>query len=103
MTFVVAWIVFPLVLALLSLGCGLFLEIVSGMRLPGALLLPGGFIVISIATYFAHMSDATASLATPLVVLLAIAGYAVARPWKRFELDRWLAGAGVGVYLVFAA
>jgi hypothetical protein len=103
MTLFLAWIVFPIVLAVLSLGCGLFLEIVSRMRLPGALLLPGGFIVISIATYFAHMSDATASLATPLVVLLAIAGYAVARPWKRFELDRWLAGAGVGVYLVFAA
>src|SRR4051794_32529973 len=103
MTLVVAWIVFPLVLALLSLGCGLLLETASGMRLPGTLLLPGGFIVISLTTYFAHMSDATARLQTPLVVALAIAGYAVSRPWKRFQLDGWLAGAAAGVYFVFAA
>ncbi len=73
------------------------------MRMPGTLLLPGGFIVISIAAYFAHMSDATAPLATPLVVALAIAGYALSPPWKRFELDRWAAGAAAGVYWVFAA
>ena len=85
MTLVLAWIVFPLVLGLLSLGCGLLLERASGMRIPGTLLLPGGFIVISIAAYFAHMNNATASLATPLVVALAIAGYALSPPWKRFE------------------
>ena len=103
MTLFLAWIVFPLVLAVLSLGCGLLLETVSGIRLPGPLLLPGGFIVISIATYFAHMRSATAELQTPLVIALAIAGYAVSQPWKRFQLDRWLAGAAVAVYAVFAA
>jgi len=103
MTFVLAWIVFPVVLALLSLGCGLLLETASGMRLPGTLLVPGGFIVISLATYFAHMTDATARLQTPFVVALAIAGYAVSRPWKRFAFDGWLAGAAAGVYFVFAA
>jgi hypothetical protein len=103
MTLFVAWIVFPIVLALLSLGCGLLLETASGTRLPGTLLLPGGFIVISLATYFAHMSDSTAPLATPLVVALAIAGYGVSRPWKRLQVDRWLIGAAAGVYAVFAA
>ena len=103
MTMVVAWIVLPIVLSLLSLGCGLLLETVSGMRLPGALLLPGGFIVISLATQFAHMSDLTAVLQTPLVIAMALAGYALSRPWKRFQLDRWLAGAAAGVYAVFAA
>lgn len=103
MTLVLAWIVFPVVLALLSLGCGLLLETASGLRLPGTLLLPGGFIVISIATYFAHMSNATASLATELVVLLAVAGYALAPPWKRFDIDRWLTGSAAAVYAAFAA
>ena len=103
MTLVVAWIVLPLVLALLSLGCGLLLETVSGMQLPGALLLPGGFIVVSLAAYFAHMTDATARLQAPLVIVLALAGYGLSRPWKRFQLDRWLAGAAAGVYAVFAA
>ena len=103
MTLVLAWIVFPIVLALLSLGCGLLLEAASGMRLPGTLLLPGGFIVIAIAVYFAHMSDATASLQTPFVIALALAGYGLSPPWKRFQLDRWATGAAVGVYAVFAA
>src|SRR4051794_37493518 len=103
MTLVVAWIVFPLVFGLLSLGCGLLLERASGMRLPGTLLLPGGFIVISVATYFAHMSTATARLATPLVVALAIAGYALSPPWKRFRLDYWAAGSAAAVFWVFAA
>lgn len=103
MTLAVAWIVLPLVLALLSLGCGLLLETVSGMRLPGALLLPGGFIVVSLAAYFAHMTDTTARLQVPLVIALAIAGYGVSRPWKRLRLDRWLTGAATGVYAVFAA
>lgn len=103
MTVFLAWIVFPIVLGLLSVGCGLLLEAASGLRLPAALLLPGGFIVISIATYFAHMTNATAPLQTPLVVVLAIAGYAVGQPWKRFALDRWLTGSAVAVYCVFAA
>src|SRR6476469_4874385 len=103
MTLFLAWFVFPVVLGALSLGCGLLLEAASGMRLPGALLLPGGFIVISIATYFAHMSDATAPLQTPLVIGLAIAGFVLSPPWKRFEFDGWLARSALGVYWVFAA
>ncbi len=103
MTLFLAWVVFPLVLGALSLGCGLLLEKASATRLPGTLLLPGGFIVISLAAYFAHMSDATARLATPLVIVLAIAGYVLSPPWKRFELDRWAAGSAAAVYWVFAA
>ena len=103
MTAVIAWIVLPLVLAVLSLGCGLLLETASGMRLPGPLLLPGGFIVVSLAAYFAHMTDATARLQTPFVIVLALAGYGLSRPWKRFQLDRWLLGAATGVYAVFGA
>src|SRR5947209_15543665 len=103
MTVFLAWFVFPLVLALLSLGCGLLLERASGMRLPGTLLLPAGFLVITIGTYFAHMFNGTARLATPFVVALTIAGYVLSPPWKRFELDRWAAGAAVAVYWVFAA
>jgi len=103
MTMAVAWIVLPIFLSLVSLGCGLLLETVSGMRLPGALLLPGGFIVVSIVGQFAHMNGATAPLLTPLILALSIAGYGVARPWKRFHLDRWLAAAAVGVYGAFGA
>jgi hypothetical protein len=40
MTLVLAWIVLPVVLVGLALGCGLLLERLAGDRLPGELLLP---------------------------------------------------------------
>ena len=43
MSLVVAWLAFPLLLCLLSLGCGLVVERLTAMRLPGMLLLPLGF------------------------------------------------------------
>ena len=46
MTLVVGWVLLPLVLGLLSLGCGLLVETVSGTRIPGALLLPLGFALV---------------------------------------------------------
>ena len=42
MSLLLAWIVFPLVLVALSLGCGLLVERAAGLTLPGALLLPLG-------------------------------------------------------------
>ncbi len=77
MTAAIAWVVLPLVLGLLSLGCGLLLEVVAGTRLPRPLLLPAGFVVVSLATQFPHMSDATARLQTPFVAAgrTALAGY----------------------------
>ena len=43
MTFALAWFVFPLVLAVLSLGCGLLLECGSGLGTP-ATATPAGWI-----------------------------------------------------------
>ena len=37
-----SWLLFPVLLGLISLGWGLALERVAGRRLPGELLLPGG-------------------------------------------------------------
>ncbi|MDX6427302.1 MAG: hypothetical protein QOD52_2707, partial [Gaiellaceae bacterium] len=42
MSLLIGWLAFPLVLAVLSLGCGLLLEAISGVRLPGALVIPAG-------------------------------------------------------------
>ena len=66
MTLVVGWVLLPLVLGLLSLGCGLLVETVSGTRIPGALLLPLGFALVVVATPFAALSPSTASLAAPI-------------------------------------
>jgi hypothetical protein len=100
---VVAWLVFPLVLVLLSLGCGLLLVRASTIELSAPLLLPAGFLVLSVASLFPHMSDATASLGTPLVVVLAVAGYALAFPWHKPTIDPWWVVAALGVFAVFAA
>ena len=42
----IAWVLFPLVLGALSLGCGLLVEAAAGVPLRGALLLPTGFAAI---------------------------------------------------------
>jgi hypothetical protein len=103
MSLLIAWLVFPLVLSVLALGCGLLLERTARTVLPGALLLPVGLAVLIVAAQLATVADATAELATPLVVLLAVSGLAIARPWRDLRLDWWAVATGVAVFVVFAA
>jgi hypothetical protein len=100
---VIAWLVLPLVLTVLALGCGLLLERVAGIRLPGALVLPAGLAVVSTVGLFPLMSDATAELAAPLLVVLAVLGLALSFPWRRGSLDWAAVACGLGVFGVFAA
>jgi hypothetical protein len=103
MTLFVCWIVFPLVLGLVSLGCGLLLEAAAGIRLPGVLLPSAGLAVIVVATHFTTLSDTTAELSTPFVVALALIGLALFPPVQRGPLDRWAIAGVASVYAVFAA
>ena len=103
MTLLIAWLVFPLVLAALSLGCGLAVERAASIELPAPLLLPTGFALISVLSQFAILSDSTAELATPGVVAAAIAGVGLAKAgWIR-RIDGWALVAGVGAFAAFAA
>ncbi len=99
----VSWILFPLLLSALCLGCGLLLEAAVGRRLPGPLLAPAGFGVVLVATWILTSRGETAGLATPAVVLLAIAGAALAYPWGDRRPNRWALAAALGVYAVYAA
>ena len=99
----VPWLLFPAVLALLSLGCGLLLERVSALRLPGTLLVPCGFAVLSLIAQLAVMTAATARLAVPAVVVAALAGGVVSRRRRRLRLDWWAGVAGVGAFAAYAA
>ncbi|HSB38651.1 MAG TPA: hypothetical protein VLD13_06140 [Gaiellaceae bacterium] len=55
-----------------------------------------------LAAQFATLADATAELAGPLVVALALAGLLLSR-WWRPSPRLWAPAAAVGVYAVFAA
>src|SRR5947209_9119146 len=103
MTLLACWLLFPLVLGLLSVGCGLLLERVADARLPGTLLAPAGLAVIIVVTAFATMTDATAELAVPAVVALAVAGFALSLPWRERRLDRWALAAVAAAFAVYAA
>ena len=99
----VAWIVFPLVLALLCVGCGLLLNRVSGGWLPGTLLAPCGLVVLIVVASFATATGATAELAAPAVVALAVAGFGLALPLPWQRVDGWASLAGVGTFAAYAA
>jgi hypothetical protein len=102
-TLLICWVGFPLLLALLSLGAGLLLEIVSGVRLPGALLAPAGLAGLVVVAGFATLTDATAELATPMVVAVSVAGLLLSQPWRGRRLDGWAIAAAVAVFAFFAA
>ena len=73
MSLVVSWLLFPLVLGLLTLGCGLLLEAAAGVQLQRVLLMPLGFAVIVVVSLVTTNTARTAHLTTPIVVGLAIA------------------------------
>jgi hypothetical protein len=99
-----AWLLFPALLALLSLGLGLLVERAGPAPLPGALLIPVGLAAIIVIARAAMTWDLTAELATPLVVAGALAGLVLGRPrvWP-LRLDGWAAAAALVVFAVFAA
>jgi hypothetical protein len=100
----IAWLLFPLILAALALGCGLLLQRAAGATsLPNGLLLPAGLALVIVASLFPPLFDSTASLATPLVVALAAIGYGLAWPFRRLRPDWWAVGAGAGTYIAFGA
>lgn len=100
---IVSWIVFPLVMVALCLGCGLLLQACLGRPLPGLLLAPAGFAVVVVAAGTLTSRGEIASLATPVVVVLALLGVALAYPWRERSLDRWAVAAAFAVFAVFAA
>jgi hypothetical protein len=99
----VSWLLFPLLMAALCLGCGLLLEVLVGWRLPGALLAPAGFAVLVVVAGLLTSRGETASLATPAVAILALAGAALTYPWQGRRPDRWALAAALGVFAVYAA
>lgn len=106
MTLAGGWLLAPLVLVAMICGCGLLAERLSGRRLPGAMVPPVGLaVVIAIAGLFT-LTDATAELAAPAVVVAALAGIALNEPWRDPRLRAalpWPLLVAIGAYAVYAA
>jgi hypothetical protein len=104
MSLIAAWLLFPLVLGLLCFGLGLLAERITGAELPGAGLIPLGFAAALVVGQAVTTFDLTAELLSPVLVALAVAGFAMSPPWRDgWRLSRWELAAAAGVYAIFAA
>jgi hypothetical protein len=110
MTLLVSWLAFPVVLGLMALGCGLLVERLTGTTVP-ALLLPGiGLALVIVSADFLTRLDATAELATPAALVLAVAGYLLSPRRRALSISRlWQAGrkwaliCAAAVFVAYAA
>ena len=101
---IAAWLLFPFVLTALSVGCGLLLQTVAGTRVPGALVPALGLALVIVVAQFLTLADATAELATPVAVVMAIAGFALGLRRRPIPRPNWWAvAAAIAVFAVFAA
>ncbi len=99
------WLLFPLLMCLVCLGCGLLLDVVSGTRMPRPLLLPAGLALVVVLAQLAVSNSVTVSLALPLVLVATVAGLVLGRAWRLRPGAGfgWAAAASVGVFAVYAA
>lgn len=109
MQFLAAVVLFPLLFWLLSLGCGLLIERLTGTRLPALLLLPLGFATLIVVSQFTLWDGSTAPL-TPWVLLgLSLIGFACSRKpllerWQARPSGWWLSVVpAIAAYLIVAA
>jgi hypothetical protein len=85
-----------------SLGCGLALERVTGLRLRNALLLPAGLCVSFVLVLPGYTAGAGDALAVALLVAVTLAGLVFARGGLPSRLNPGCAGlAGLAVYVLY--
>jgi len=99
----IAWLVFPALLVLLSGGCGLLLERLIRVQIPGLLVVPAGFAAIVVVGQLLTLFDATAELATPAIVALAVLGGGPALVRRVRTAEPWAVGCAVAVLLLYGA
>ena len=102
-TLVLAWIVFPLVLAAVTLGCGLALEALAGFRLRLPLLAPVGLATAVVAMCLRDDDRRHRRACGTARRGDRVAGLAARGAGLRTRFDPWAVGAGVATYAVYAA
>ena len=105
MTFVLAWVAFPIVLAGLGLGWGFVIEELSGIRLgSGALVIPVGLAGALVVGALLTTNATTARLAVGVVAVVAVGGLVRARITRsEWPVPVWSVYAAIGVLLVYGA
>ena len=102
MSLLIAWVLFPAVLGVLSLGLGLLAETLAGVCLRGVLLVPTGFAAMIVVAGSTTVLAATARFTVAVVVALAVVGLVVG--YRRLRRPSgWPVVAALGVFAVFAA
>ncbi|HKP19965.1 MAG TPA: hypothetical protein VJT68_00500, partial [Thermoleophilaceae bacterium] len=101
MDFVVATILYPLVVAALALGAGLLVDVASARALPGVFIPVAGLAALMVVAELFAYWEPIAPAAPFAVAVVAVAGYAVG--WTRLRgvrLDPWPIAATVGAYVL---
>jgi hypothetical protein len=74
-SFLSAWVLFPLALLAVSVGCGLLVRRIAAGEVSRLLVAPVGFALVVVICAFATSYGWLAPVAAPLVVAAALAGY----------------------------
>lgn len=104
MEFVVATVLFPLLLATLALGGGLLVDRAVGGVVPGILLAVVGLAALVIVAELCTYWEATASLVPYAFLAVGVGGLVAGRErLAKARPDWWLVGATVAVYAIVCA
>ena len=103
MTLFITWFLFPLVLTVLALGCGLLVERISGIDLPGVLVPATGLALIIVVDQFLTLDGGLAELTTPVTLALAVLGFGLSIPALDRAFAWWAIAAAVAVFAMYAA
>jgi hypothetical protein len=109
--FLLAWVVFPALMLVLSVGAGLVVRSAAGpAAVPALLVVPVGFALLVVVCGLFCDSSSLAPLAGPACVVVAVVGLVFGRrPLSRViarrarGTDLWAVGAAVGAWAIVAA
>lgn len=102
---IAAWVLTPLALFALSVGLGLLVERLLGIRIPVGVLVPVGFAAVVVIGMPGYQFGAGAWLSVILTLAAAIAGFVTRRATLRARVreDAFALIAGGGAYLLYLA
>src|SRR4051794_11734753 len=105
MSLLIAWLVFPAVMLVLCLGCGLLVDRLAGRgTIEGALLPPTGLAAVIVIAGLLTMQSSTARAASPACAAAMLAGFVLNHQRLRIATrSRWLIAAAAAVFLAYAA